>query len=303
MSNPRRVETNHLSILAGYAIVMHIRIGPIVSGQPETIWRKQMKRLTPAAILVYLALICPGLLSLPPARCHASDNVITAAADPWPPFVDPGEPKEGLSMEIIRAAFATQGYTVVLTYVPWARAEEGVKRGTYDILPPTWMTGTRKTYFMYSVPYAANRLKFIMKADDPFEYTGLASLTGKRIGTVRGYGYDDAFLRATHFTREETDTFISNIRKLLHPIRRIDLTVEDEIVARVRIADESPEMLAKLRFSRMNLSTNPLHVASGLANPRHRELITAFNRGLAAIKANGIYKSIMMEFGLVPRQP
>lgn len=37
-------------------------------------------------------------------------KVVTAAADPWPPFVDPENPKEGLSMEIVKEAFKTQGY-------------------------------------------------------------------------------------------------------------------------------------------------------------------------------------------------
>ncbi|MCG8619862.1 MAG: transporter substrate-binding domain-containing protein [Desulfobacterales bacterium] len=262
-----------------------------------------MKPFAVAINTLFVSLSLLSLVLITAVPCHADGKVITAASDPWPPFVDPTQPKEGLSMEIIRAAYATQGYTVTLTYVPWARAEDGVKRGTYDILPPTWKTKERTTYFMYSVPYAVNQLKFIMLADDAFEYNGLNSLKGKRVGTVRGYGYDDAFLNAKDFIREETNNFISNIKKLLHPSRRIDLTVEDEIVARVRIAAEDPELLSKIRFSRQNLSTNPLHVTAGLAHPRHRELITAFNKGLAAIKDNGIYTSIMLDYGLSPHQP
>ena len=57
-------------------------------------------------------------------------NVITAAMDPWPPFIDPQHPKEGLGLEVIRAAYKTQGYTVRMEYVPWARAEAGVVDGT-----------------------------------------------------------------------------------------------------------------------------------------------------------------------------
>lgn len=47
-----------------------------------------------------------------------ADKTLTAASDPWPPFVDPQHPKEGLSLEIIRAAFQTQGYTIKMEYVP-----------------------------------------------------------------------------------------------------------------------------------------------------------------------------------------
>lgn len=230
--------------------------------------------------------------------CNAGDKVITAACDPWAPFVDPSEPGEGISLVIIRAAFKTQGYTVEMHYVPWARAEDGVKKGKYDILPPTWMTEARKAFLLFSEPYAVNQIKFIKRADDPFEYEGLESLTGKKIGIVRGYGYGDAFLKADNFVRDEANQFIMNIKKLTSSQKRIDLAIEDEIVARVKIAKEDPELLTKIRFTQNALSTNNLYVASGLANPRHKEIIDAFNKGLAEIKANGTYQEIMAKLGM-----
>ncbi len=230
--------------------------------------------------------------------CIAADKVITAACDPWPPFIDQGAPGEGLSLEIIRAAYSTQGYTVEMKYLPWARAEDGVKKGKIDILPPTWMTEKRKAYFLFSEPYAVNQIKFIKHVDDPFEYEGMESLTGKRIGTVRGYAYGDEFMNATNFKREEANDFIVNVKKLTHASKRIDLSIEDEIVARIKITKEHPELLSKIRFTQKALSSNKLYVAVGLANPRHKELIQAFNKGLATIKENGSYAKIFDKFGL-----
>lgn len=228
----------------------------------------------------------------------ADDKTIVAAADPWPPFVDPAAPKEGLSLEIIRAAYATQGYTVEMNYVPWARAIDGVKKGKYDILPPTWITEERKTFLMYSEPYAVNNIKFIKNIDDPFEFEGIESLAGKKIGTVRGYGYGDDFLNATNFVREDVTDLMTNIKKLTHSSRRIDLTLEDEIVARVTIGNENPNLLSKIAFTKNALSSNTLHVSSGLQNPRHKEIIDAFNKGLATIKENGTYAKIMENYGI-----
>lgn len=230
--------------------------------------------------------------------CLANDKTIVAAADPWPPFVDPTSATEGLSLEVVRAAFGTQGYTVKMEYVPWVRAEKGVKEGKYDILPNTWFTEKRKAYLMYSDQYAENEVKFITAKDDTFEFTGMESLDGKKVGTVRSYGYGDTFSNATNFTREDAVDFQTNIKKLTSAKKRIDMTLEDEIVARVAIAKEDPGLLDKIRFTENALSSNPLHVTCGLANPRHEEIIGAFNKGLAEIKASGEYAEILAKYGI-----
>ncbi len=228
--------------------------------------------------------------------CWGAEKTIVAAGDPWPPFVDPSHPKEGLSLELVRAAFKTQGYTLKMEYVPWARAEKGVKEGKYDILANTWVTEKRKGYLMYSESYAVNRIKFIKNIDDPFEYKGIESLKGKKIGIVRSYGYGSDFMNAAGFKREEAGNMMTNIKKLIK--KRVDLTLEDEIVARVTMAKENPEYVNKVRFTKNALSSNALHVTCGLVNPRHKEIIESFNKGLAEIKKNGDYKKILADYGV-----
>ena len=227
---------------------------------------------------------------------YASGKTITLASDPWPPFIDPSEQGGGLSFEIISAALKTQGYEVRFENVPWARAEEGVKMGTYDILPNTWMTEKRKSYLLYSEPYAANKVKFIKKKYDPFEYSDLSSLKGKSVGIIRGYGYGDEFMASTGFKRETTSNFMLNVKKLV--AGRIDLIIEDEIVARAKINKKDPAVLGKIEFTKKPFSRKEVHVTCGLANPRHKEIISAFNKGLMEIKNNGKYASIMSKYGI-----
>ena len=129
----------------------------------------------------------------------AQGKALTASADPWPPFVDNNNPTDGLSLEIIRAAFQTQGYTVNMTYTPWARAEADVAKGVIDILPDTWMTEDQAKILVYSDPYAKNALKFIKRKGDPFEYTGIESLKGKEVGIIKDYGYEDTFIKSYIF--------------------------------------------------------------------------------------------------------
>ncbi|RND29255.1 amino acid ABC transporter substrate-binding protein, partial [Vibrio cholerae] len=98
----------------------------------------------------------------------------------------------------------TQGYTVEFTIMPWSRALNDVKEGKIDILPATWFTQERTTYLSYSETYLTNQVKFIKKAGDNFEFAGLASLNGKKVGIVRGYGYGDEFMNDPSFFRPES---------------------------------------------------------------------------------------------------
>jgi polar amino acid transport system substrate-binding protein len=221
---------------------------------------------------------------------------ITAAGDPYPPYGDPKHPDGGLGMEIIRAAYKTQGHEVTMEYVPWARAETGVKNGTYDIVPFTWRTDARVKVLLFSTAFAVGNVRFIKRKGDPFEFHGLDSLKGKLVGTVLGYGYGDAFMQSTTFVRENGKDLMTNIKKLLR--NRVDLTLEDEIVARAAISAEDPEALEQIEFVKTPLSVNPLYVTAGLQNPKAREIISAFNKGLEVIKANGTYDKIFKKYGM-----
>ena len=224
---------------------------------------------------------------------YGESKLITSAANPWPPFADPDRADQGLSIEIIKAAFAVEGYPFNHQFMPWARAEHEVKNGKIDILPDAWFTDKRSSYLMFSKSYASNRITFIKRKGDPFEYKGIESLTGKTVGVINGYGYGNDFMNADTFTREEVTDLIHNLKKLV--LGRIDLTLEDEIVAKTTLQKE-PALLRQIAFVKTPLSNNDLHIACSWTNPRHEEIISAFNRGLEVIKANGTLASIFQRY-------
>lgn len=141
-------------------------------------------------------------------------KTIVAVSDPFPPFVDPNNPTGGLTIEVIRAAYKTQGYDVVVEFVPWARAEAGVESGIYDILPNMWFSESRSKKFLFSNAYVNNTIRFVKRKDDPFVFTGLESLKGKVIGVTRGYAYSDAFKNSKLFQREDANNLLINLKKL-----------------------------------------------------------------------------------------
>lgn len=240
--------------------------------------------------------LAAGLVCWTMAAACALADTITVAGDPYPPFGDPKNPTGGLTIEIVRAAYKTQGHEITMEFVPWARAEAGVKNGTYDIVPYTWRTEARAKVLLFSTPYAVGNVRFMKRKGDPFDFTGLDSLTGKLVGTVRGYGYGDAFMNATHFTREPSNDLMTNVKKLLR--KRVDLTLEDETVARALLSTEDPKALEQIEFVKTPLSVNPLYVTAGLQNPKAQEIISAFNKGLEVIRANGTLDRIMKRYGM-----
>ncbi|PKG37051.1 transporter substrate-binding domain-containing protein [Psychromonas sp. Urea-02u-13] len=240
----------------------------------------------------YVLIFITALLS----SFAAWGNTVTAAQDPWPPFVMKGEVNhQGISVDIVTAALASQGYQVKYKAMAWSRALNEVKEGRIDILPATWFTQDRTNYLTYSDSYLENSLKFIKKAGDSFEFDGMSSLGGKKIGIVRGYGYGDEFLSADNFSRPEASNLVANLKKLL--AGRIHLTLEDELVAKSLITSKGLN-IDDFSFTNNALSINRLHVTSGKANARSAELITAFNKGLITIKGNGKFNEILNRYGI-----
>ena len=81
-------------------------------------------------------------------------------------------------------------------------------------------------------------------------------------------------------------------------INRIDLTLEDQIVAQNLLAKTDPGLLDKIEFTKGSLSSNNLYVTVGLKNPRAKEFIAAFNKGLAEIKSNVTLKKLLESYGV-----
>ena len=134
----------------------------------------------------------------------------------------------------------------------------------------------------------------IYGAECTFEHDDINSLEGKIIGTIRGYGYSEDFINATNFKRENVADFMQNIKKLI--AKRIDLTLEDEIVANYQIEQENPKLFERIRFLKTPLSYRNLYISSGYKNPRHKEIIEAFDKGLKIIKTNGTLADIMNSY-------
>ena len=238
---------------------------------------------------LYIIMLCVLFVS------PAFGKTITAAVPTWAPCVQAGEEMLGVSVEIVTEAFKTQGYRVDLKLMPWSRSLEELKSGRVDSSVAVWFTEERSTFLAYSEPYLENAVKFIKRRNDDFEYNGIESLNGKTVGVIRNYGYGDEFLNAKSFRKPASNDFVSNAKKL--SAKRIDLTIEDELVAKYELA-KAGFKVEDFSFTKNALSVNPLYMTVSLSIPQHAEYIEAFNKGLVEIRANGTYDEIMVRYGM-----
>ena len=97
---------------------------------------------------------------------------------------------QGYSWDILRESFHEMGYTIQLNVYSWMRALYNTKKGKDDILFPMGRNRKREKIFHYSQePVNQARFLIYVRADSPLKWTGLESLNGLRIGSMRGWNY------------------------------------------------------------------------------------------------------------------
>jgi polar amino acid transport system substrate-binding protein len=202
----------------------------------------------------------------------------------------------GVSVEIADAALRTQGYTVSNRIMPWARALEETRQGRIDVILDAWWSQERSEGFIFSRPYINGPVKFLKRAGDPFRYSDTSSLKGKSIALVRNYAYGDEFLNATNYEPVLVTHFLQGAYML--SLGRVDLAIENELVARSRFKRDAPELLNKLQFAEQPLGDHYVYVIAGYKHPEHLKIIGAFNKGLKVILENGTYRKILKDNAL-----
>ncbi|WP_137819349.1 ABC transporter substrate-binding protein [Pseudomonas sp. 2FG] len=245
-----------------------------------------MKPMPRALLLSVLWLLTSG----------ASAQTLRLVADVWPPFTDQSLPNGGLASDLVNTALTRAGYATEQVQVPWARALRGIEVGSYDVLVNAWFTEERTQLGQFSSPYLLNRVRLLKRKDSPIDFASLADLQPFNIAVVRGYGYGAEFDSASSLQKVPVLGFASAAR-MLHA-GRVNLTLEDEFVARYYLDREPSSVRDDLEFLPKPLSENNLHILVSLQNPQHAQIVTAFNRALKAMKADGSYAALFKRHGL-----
>ncbi len=223
----------------------------------------------------------------------AQNKLIIGLQNEWPPYIIDGTPPRGLSVDIVTAAYATQGYDIEIQVKPWSRALKEAEYGRDVVVIAAWYSEERKHTLLFSEPYLYNEISLITLKGKQFEWGTYKDLAGKTVGVIKSYAYDDDFLQSPWFKRVESTDLLSNIHLVMNG--RIDMLIEEYRVAlwTMRQNKIAPNLFTKIY---PNVAYSGLYVASGQSNPNAQEYIDAFNRGLHLIRSNGELDRIVKKY-------
>ncbi len=221
----------------------------------------------------------------------SANEIVKLATLQWPPYVGKELVNQGFTTAIVRAAFKAAGKETSITYVPWARALESVKKGQHDAVYPAYFSSDRAKTYSVSNTFIQGPLMFIKQKGRRINYTKLTDLKPYSIGTVRGYVNTTEFDSATYLDKKIVNSDQQNIAKLLKG--RIDLAVIDKFTALNILATKFPQSINKIDFVPKPLEEKPLHVLCSRKSIKQQQLCAKFNEGLAIIKNNGEYKNLI----------
>ncbi|MDX1723991.1 MAG: transporter substrate-binding domain-containing protein [Pseudomonas sp.] len=240
-----------------------------------------------------LRALCLSLVLLPLA---VTAETLRLVADPWPPFTDQTLLNNGVASDLVSSALGRAGYATEYAQVPWERAVRGLQRSDYDVLINAWYTEERASFGYFSQPYLINRIRLLRRKGSAIQFEQLSDLYIQRIAVVRGYAYSAEFNGDPLLYKISVGNFTSAAR-MLHA-KRVELTLEDEFVARFHFARELSGIRDELEFLPQPLSENGLHILIRRSHPDHQQIAEAFDRAIVAMRADGSYAAILARHGL-----
>lgn len=242
-----------------------------------------MKALTFIVLAVLCALAAP-------ARAQQTLVVFDQSNPPFMYATADGKPA-GIYPAIVSEAFARMKRPAALEAVPWKRALAMAEQGQAGIAG-LYANEARKATFAFSDPLYVEVLLVVQRKGGEFPFSGLGSLKGRKVGTLRGWSYGDDFDKARAsglFHVEEVDGDAQNMAKLL--AGRIDAMIAVKEGAEAMLSASGAR--EKYVICPTPLSSNAAFLAFARRGP-DAALLAQFNQALKGMRADGTLDKIVL---------
>lgn len=233
----------------------------------------------------------PVAASVEPEPAPARRPVLRIGAeDSWPPYVD--GLGQGLSTDIVKAAFAAVGVEVTIEAKPYARVlrelEAGQLDAGYNVVP---QTSTEPRFIFGEVPLLTATVSFYYVPNAVKPYQSVADIpTGTTIASIIDYEYGDQYEAHRSRFREYKVMRQSQIIRMLVG-GRVEVAVLYDRVAAYTLnrMELPPDTLVRGALHQ----TSDVYVAFSRKNPRSKEYAALLDEGLRIIRKNGVYDQIL----------
>ena len=224
------------------------------------------------------------------AEVWADGQIILAVEDSWPPYAD--SEGQGLSTSIVRHALGTVGISASFRVCPYARVlfevEKGIVDGGYNV---TRQSSTEAKYLFGQTPILVAPASFYYRPDNIGNYHSLDEIPdGTRIGLIIDYEYGEEYEKQRARFQEVRLSSQSQIIQMLM-LGRVDTVIMFDEVAKYTLTQMglAPDTLVKGFTNHQS----DIYVAFSRRNPEAEKLAASLDKGIQAIKANGVYEKIM----------
>ncbi len=226
-----------------------------------------------------------------PMTLAAQDDFVLAAEDDWYPYsAKNGSGAEGLSIELITAAYEAADAKVSYEVVPFSRAMAGVKSGRYSGCFNVGKSEQLKADYLVPDQLIVESVQTVWGGLNASPVESYQQLEGKTVGITNGYTYDSLLTNNDKITKETARIEVSNLKKLARG--RIDYTIVDRLVAMYLISANKAELQGKIK-PLGQLQLDAIIPVFSKTHPDGAKAMHAYEKGMEIIKANGTYGKII----------
>ncbi|MBV8036402.1 ABC transporter substrate-binding protein [Roseateles sp.] len=231
-------------------------------------------------------------LSAPARSAGRLARVTIGAENDWLPYSGERDGRaQGMTVELVTAAFAAMGIAVQFELLPYARCMAQTRNGALAACFNTTRTALIESDFLWPArPMFSERFLIYARADDP--HTGpplqVRDLEGQQVAVTRGYEYGSEFDANPRTLRVVTGHDENNFQLLLRGRARYTLAPE----ANTRLLlQRRPELAHQFKVVGA-LSYFGIYTTFSRHHPDARAALAAFDEGMRLIHASGQAKAI-----------
>ena len=237
-------------------------------------------------------LVMAVLLGLTASAWSAPPTLTLVSENDWYPYAAErqGEAR-GLSVDIVRAAYAAVGVQVKFKVMSYARCMElldlGEEIGCFNT-PDDQAIRQRQRLPNHALD--SNPAYVYVRDDFPADKVSLAALEGQTVGLVNGYRYGDAFMQDSHILHEFSASDLLNLKKLA--AGRLQYIVLYDRVARYLMGQYGQDLGIRIKPV-TPIGNIDIYVSFSAIHPRAAEAMQLFDQGMEVLQRSGQYARIL----------
>jgi polar amino acid transport system substrate-binding protein len=249
--------------------------------------------------LALSALLALSLLGAAAAPAAAAETIVIAG-DEWCPYnCKPESANPGFCVELAREIFAAKGIAVKYVVLPWDQAVKDARAGKINAIigalpedAPDFVFPEREIGFSKNL--------FVVRNGVGWQYAGLDSLKGKKIGVIEGYAYgnglDEYFKANPGIAQVAGGEDAKDLLMKWLLAKKIDAFIDDHYVI-FSFAKER-DALGLIRTAGSPGEAEGVYLAFSPAVPGSAKHAKVLSDGIVALRKSGRYAEIVGKYGI-----